>query len=262
MQHAASKGFVLRASGGMLLVGVLIGMLISGSLPVGAAVGDTAIVGAVNSSGGQQTTFKGGGTGGVLRVRNTNSNPALDLRVAGGPPMVVDSTKRVKKLNADRVDGFHANELVRASYASSFNVADANGTAVSTTIEAPAPGILVMGASIEAFGSTYDSWGCRLQVGTDTVAGSSMFSTVNTEEGGHTRNYNEDCSTDGAVAVDAGSHTVSLDIYLRETVGLFEAALWVIYVPFDGAGNRVSIGVDDVATTGLPPDRTDMVPGG
>lgn len=138
--------------------------------------------------------------------------------------------------NADLLDGLHANELVRAAFGSSSNVVDANGNAVTATITAPRPGILVMGGSVEAFGETYDSWGCRLDVNGSIVSGSSMFSSTNYAGAPHTRNYNEDCSTDGAQVVAAGTHNVSLNIYLRESVGLFEASVWVMYVPFDGNG--------------------------
>lgn len=263
MERAASRGFVLGATGGTLLIGILIGALVVGSLPVGAAVGDAAILGAVNNSGGHETTFRGHGGDGVLKIRNTTKNPALDLRVDGNAaPMVLDSTRRVKKLNADRVDGFQANQLVRASFASTPNVVDANGAAVSATIEAPRPGILVMGGSIEAFGTTYDSWGCRLKVDGVTVGGTSMFSSTNDQGGDHTRNYNEDCSVDGAQVVGAGTHSVDLDVYLRNSVGLFEAAVWVIYVPFDGFGSRITAVPDSEPDARLPADRPDMASGG
>lgn len=44
-------------------------------------------------------------------VKNTKKGPALDLRAKKGPALAVNNSKRVKKLNADMVDGLSAADL-------------------------------------------------------------------------------------------------------------------------------------------------------
>ena len=44
-------------------------------------------------------------------LKNTKNGPALDLRANKGPALAVNSDKRVKKLNADMLDGKNASDL-------------------------------------------------------------------------------------------------------------------------------------------------------
>lgn len=51
-------------------------------------------------------------------------------------------------------------------------------------------------------------------------------------------NQDEDCSTTGVIAVDAGTHTISFEVAAVEaTTDLFHASVWVMWVPFDGTGS-------------------------
>ena len=64
-----------------------------------AATGRSMVLGKWNQAD-QTTTLK-----------NTKNGPALDLRANKGPALAVNSDKRVKKLNADMLDGKDASDL-------------------------------------------------------------------------------------------------------------------------------------------------------
>lgn len=78
------------------------------SVALAAVPGDPFKLGQVNSIN-RLSTLVGNSAGPILRVQNKGTGPAADLRVqAGKPPMTVNSTGRVPRLNADMVDGKHA----------------------------------------------------------------------------------------------------------------------------------------------------------
>ncbi len=78
------------------------------SVALAAVPGDPFKLGQVNSIN-RLSTLVGNTTGPMLRVQNKGAGSAADLRVqAGKPPMTVNSTGRVPRLNADMVDGKHA----------------------------------------------------------------------------------------------------------------------------------------------------------
>ncbi len=105
-----------------------------------------------------------------------------------------------------------------------------NAVVVSTSITAPTNGHLAISAGSDVNGGP-DLDTCILQ-----VDGTRLLSTERTIELG-TGNTEEDCSTQGAVAVTAGAHTVDLIAdNPNASVEYDEAVLWVIFVPFDGTG--------------------------
>lgn len=60
------------------------------------------------------TRLTGRNNGPLLRVDNTGTGPALDLRVAGGgAPLTVNSSAAVVNLNADLLDGLDSAALVQ-----------------------------------------------------------------------------------------------------------------------------------------------------
>ena len=107
-----------RATTYVLGLLVLAGLLL-GPVSIGlAAVGDPLLAGRANDAGAKVTSLVANLSGAVLRLTNQGTGPALDLRVqAGTPPLSVNSTARVAKLNADTVDGKHASELGPRGYA-------------------------------------------------------------------------------------------------------------------------------------------------
>ena len=97
---------------------------------------------------------------------------------------------------------------------------------MTASITAPQAGFLIISGSLEAVG-TGDDFGCRLTVDTTTVTASDR----NTSLQGLAI-----CSTDGMVPVTAGSHTVALVTFGRDTATFGNATVWVMFVPFGATG--------------------------
>jgi hypothetical protein len=96
------------------VIGGVIGALLVGILSPGlAATGDPLELGTVNLAG--RATVLRGPTARNLRIVNTSATgTALDLRVpSGSPPLSVDSSTRVRYLNADKLDGSHAGDFLK-----------------------------------------------------------------------------------------------------------------------------------------------------
>lgn len=231
------------------LVGGLLAVLLTSALPaVAAQVGDALQLGKGNQVDAR-TTLVGNDPSQSLRIFNNDpSGEALRLHVEpGNPPMVVNSGRRVARLNADRVDNYQANQLIRAAFGTTYNADDDGGSVVTATISAPRAGILIMSGSVDGFAHVSrptTQYYCMLTIGGFIVPGSYMSSTVSNAGAGHTNNASEDCTTNSAKVVEAGTHEVSLtvlyDLNLETetpmTAILSEAAVWVIWVPFDGSG--------------------------
>ncbi len=88
------------------LLGVVVGALLVMGLPVVASVGDAILLGKTNTAN-DETMIKGSEPGPLVRIDNNNANGnAVRFQVeAGNAPFTVDSDVRVKKLNADKLDG-------------------------------------------------------------------------------------------------------------------------------------------------------------
>ncbi|MPZ73832.1 MAG: hypothetical protein GEU74_11475 [Nitriliruptorales bacterium] len=139
-------------------VGVMLALVLGGTTVALAAVpGDPLKLGRINSIN-KLSTLVGNLSSPMLRVQNKGTGTALNLRVqAGKPPLTVNSGGRVAKLNADRVDGKHANQLaVKTAFTSGFG---ANPTSALQFLAPPAlvtvgAGQAVQVTSNKAFGST------------------------------------------------------------------------------------------------------------
>ncbi len=88
------------------LLGVVVGAMVVMGLPVVASVGDAILLGKTNT-GNAETMIRGSEPGPLVRIDNNNANGnAVRFQVeAGNAPFTVDSDVRVKKLNADKLDG-------------------------------------------------------------------------------------------------------------------------------------------------------------
>lgn len=83
------------------LTALAVGLVLLTALDVAAsaATGRAMILGHFNQA--DHTTV----------VKNTKKGPALDLRAKKGPALAVNSSQRVKRLNADLLDGKNASDL-------------------------------------------------------------------------------------------------------------------------------------------------------
>jgi len=227
-----------------LLGGVVAALVVMAMAPVAAAVGDNIKLGLTNTANAQ-TKVKGSVSGEApFRVVNTNSNgSALSLAVdSGNPPMKVDSGAKVKKLNADRVDSFSANELLRAAGGGTSGFWEAlGGTAYLTaTIEVPKPGWIIAGATVGIYadnGKTF-SGSCYLGAklgGTTNFSGHQWFTAV--DGAGNDPGACNPTSLFGAS--QAGTYEVSMYFSGASTNGTLRSGnLWALFVPFDGSGGR------------------------
>lgn len=128
------------------------------------------------------------------------------------------------------LNGYAADDLIRADYDATYNLDDGNGAAETVTIEAPRSGLLIMSGAIEAGANERDVLSCKLRVDGSYVSGSTSAFTVD-------QGHFDSCATVGAKPVGAGSHDVTLDISGWHSAFLQNASLWVIFVPFDGGGS-------------------------
>lgn len=98
-------------------------------------------------------------------------------------------------------------------------------------ITAPAPGVILANGSVDAYAGP-DEYSCHLYLDGSVVRGSGMASELDNQD-----NSEENCTTGGGVAVDAGTHTVTLNLLTNENVATFHQYLWALWVPFDGSGS-------------------------
>jgi len=229
-KHPTRRGYFLAA-----LAGVLTGTLLVSVIPAVAGNGEPLVLGEANKAG--RSTWLASQGPSVLKLNNTAGNVALDLRVQpGAAPLAVDSPKRVVDLNADRLDGRHARELIRVAYAETNNAPE-TASILSTEITAPQAGFLIMSASVDSsMVSSYDDFACGLKVDGSYIDETLRFSIIDYAGAGHTRNSQENCSTTGVNPVDAGTHTVTFAGSNLDDVNFGRATLWALYVPFDGTG--------------------------
>jgi hypothetical protein len=138
-----------------------------------------------------------------------------------------------QSVDADKVDGFEANQIVRASFdlVDSGALLGVDGTAAETTMVAPTDGFLLIHASAEVdTASTGDTIACEIHI--DGALESSSLRQVHVD-------FPDDpvdvCGTDVAVAVTPGTHDIEFvfsGVLINSAVD--EAALTVLYVPFGG----------------------------
>ena len=139
--------------------------------------------------------------------------------------------------DADTLDGKDSSLLVpRAAFASSGNLPNGTGaftqTLLSTDITAPARGVLLINATVDAFAGPDPVFFCLIEVNGSTVTGSAMHAELD-----NAGNSEEDCTTVAGLNVDAGTHTVTLRTNAGVSVSLEDGMLTVLWVPFDGTGN-------------------------
>ena len=240
------KKVMLVGRATVFLVGLAVILALSVGLAstalAGTGVGATFNLGQTNTVNAI-SKLVGSVAGPSLQIDNNSTNAAataLDLQVEPGKaPMKVNSGAQVANLNADKVDGKDANQLVRvASFGGRSPLArGTTGTVATTTINAPAPGFLVIDAGVEfSDPGASDVIQCLIEVDNVFASGSDRFVDLNANPAGAGDEL-EDCSTNAVVPVAAGTHTVELVGAVTSSGTVWgDTALWAIYVPFDGSG--------------------------
>jgi hypothetical protein len=235
--------WVGRATVFMVGLAVILALTVGVASTAFGADGGNFILGQTNSATAITKLAGAAGVAGPsLQIDNNSSGAAataLDLQVEPGKaPMKVNSGTQVANLNADKVDGKDANQLVRvASFAGQSPLADGtSGKVATTTINAPAPGFLVIDASSDVSNNGESAFPqCFIRVDGFPASGSRMIMQLNESQG--SVNTQEDCATNAVVPVAAGTHTVDLEGVADGNNTLWEeTTLSAIYIPFNGSG--------------------------
>ena len=240
-----------------LIVVALLGAMLATALPsIAAQVGDPLGLGESNTVD-SRTRLVGDVSSSNLQIINQGAGTALDLRVGPGePPLRVNRSRKVPKLNADRVDGkdaidflavdgtavnadrvdgLDASSLIRAASARTGDVNESRAflndtltqaNLLSVEITAPVDGLILVFGGVDAtvFGTHVegDTFQCAIKVASLLVSG-----TVRTSQpakaspsGGHTQAGEEDCTTSGAIEARAGvTYPIAFHILGRQTAG-------------------------------------------
>ncbi len=221
--------------------GLIVGVMLLAMPPAVAAVAGL-VLGTQNTANSRTVLTSGAGSS-TLRLVNNGAGSALSLVAeAGEAPFKVDSGTKVQKLNADRVDGWSAHQLLRVAFANSDNLPSVEGDVLSVQIKAPRDGFLVIsggvnGSSVSTTGSYM--W-CNFELdGQEIVASERLISNKSFVASGDTETIFSFCESSVTVPVSAGTHSVNLHWETTNpNPSPKEATLTALYVPFDGDGKR------------------------
>jgi hypothetical protein len=230
------KALLLRRKFTLLAVVGALTIVTASTALAGSGVGGVFNLGKTNTVNAI-TKLVGSVIGASLVIDNNSTDPAataLNLQVEPGKtPMKVNSTTKVANLNADTVDGRNgttllANDQVRADgtqtsvFINDFTAANFTSIA-SKTFSAPSNGFVMITGSVSA------EEDCSLPgIGNLLYRLSVDGTPVTADPFSYELSYPVDCSTgqtnvgdSGAatavVAVNAGSHTISLDAWEQGT---------------------------------------------
>jgi hypothetical protein len=146
-----------------------------------------------------------------------------------------------KAQNADRLQGFRAAQLTRSAYAvstSSTTRVGKNGKVLSTSIDAPTAGFLLIHASSDNYNpNERDLLACTLVVDRVEVPSARRWFVVNGKYS------DDDCDTDAVVPVtSAGNNVIVLEAIAVDSkhTAFGRTVLWALFEPFDSAGAQPS----------------------
>jgi hypothetical protein len=157
--------------------------------------------------------------------------------------------------NADKVDGFDANALARATGASTEASLGSFDSATFTTIlnksvTAPGPGLLVITASYEfnrLLGNANEAF-VESRISLDGAQASAGIDGSDN----HPAGVNASSANNVTVAVTAGTHDVALELRDTTTGAVFVGGrnLSIVFVPFGNAGAVGALGLVDLGSSG------------
>jgi hypothetical protein len=218
---------------------VIMGLAVMLALVVGVA--STALagtgVGAAFNLGQLNTVnaiskLVGSVAGPSLQIDNNSTGAeatALDLQVESGKALMkVNSGTKVANLNADKLDGKSADQLIRAAFAQNAPRRIEQDTALDTSINAPAAGFLLInatttvtqndGSNVIGFITVDDNFDDP-SLKDISIEGSDLF------------------ATETLVPVAAGEHTVSFKAVTNRADTAYEGTtLSALFVPFGANG--------------------------
>jgi hypothetical protein len=166
---------------------------------------------------------------------NTNYCPDNDVN-RGQMAAFMKRLSEGRVVDAGQLQGYAATELgSRAAFASNDDAPDGGPYTLSTTLVAPAPGIVIVTGAVDGQNtSSQDDYHCSVEVDDVVPGGGNMWSRL---DGDGTTNREENCAATGAMVVDAGTLRVEFEIVsVDAATQLHGVALWAIWVPFDATG--------------------------
>jgi hypothetical protein len=161
---------------------------------------------------------------------------AVTAAVVGGGAAVAG-----RLVNADRLQGYAANQLIRAAGVHKGPTVEGDGTLATVSITAPRNGYLLIVASTYAFRANAEPTpgvgACELKL--DGVLLADSYRAVHLEGNGTAGNANEiPCATNIMWPVASGQHSVRFVSRQSDATQTFFADndLDVVFVPFNGIG--------------------------
>lgn len=155
------------------------------------------------------------------------------------------TTPSVHADTANDLLGWAANELTRAAFNSTTFLVDgaaASSGSLTASINAPAPGWLLIDSHAELYNETSngsDTVHCQLEVNNALVPGTGVYrdlqftASINNDDG--------ECSPTAGYEVCGGTHTAELFVSeVGAESDAFNATITVQYVPFNGVGDPKS----------------------
>ena len=231
-----------------VLTALVLALFTSG-IVVGAA-GAPLILGQANGAGGKTTTLTSNKDNGpVFKLVNPGNNRGLDVETEvgvplklSGPtnkaPMVVNSGVNVTNLSADKVDGWHANSLVRIAFVNDDIIASGVNGRLTTTIEAPSRGWIAIngtGYIFNSSNSTADRVRCAIEVNNAEVTGSERGVDVDFLIAGDEMPC---ASTAGFRVCSPGTYVIDMEFTdVGADVFILDGSLTAQFSPFSGAGS-------------------------
>ena len=203
-----------------------------------AAIRNGTITGSNIGNGTITGSNIGNGTlTGAKLANDTVTGAQINESTLGTVPRAEHANTSTTATNANTVGGHAANSLVRVASAGSGipvleGVDGADGTALTTPIEAPSAGFLVINAGSDVSSvPPADIVNCFIAVDGAQSPPSARTIELSAE------NTQENCTTETVVQVAAGNHVVNFEytgLDTGTTVGA--SSLQVLFVPFGGTG--------------------------
>jgi hypothetical protein len=215
------------------------GAVTSAKLRNGAVTGSKIRTGTITGSNIGSGTILGSNIGngtltGAKLANDTVTGAQVNESTLGTVPRAEHANTSTSATNANTVGGHAANSLVRVASAGSGTpvLVGVDGTALTTPIDAPSAGFLVINAGSDVSNvPPADIVNCFIAVDGAQSPPSARTIELSAE------NTQENCTTETVVQVAAGNHVVNFEytgLDTGTTVGA--SSLQVLFVPFGGTG--------------------------
>jgi hypothetical protein len=254
------RAFLARGRFTVVAVVTALTLVMASAAWAGSGVGGVFNLGVTNSVDAI-TTLVGSVAGPSVRIDNNSTNAAaraLDLQVeAGKPPMNVNSTTKVAKLNSDSLDGKSAEQLSRVGQMSTTATLALTTSLQSyggqLSITAPASGFVRVNGNVTVRNSGCTS-GCQFSAYARHIQSNTTF--VPAE--GEALNTFGNASLDGVFPVNAGVNTFDIRLSRFDGTGTLNGWFGMLtgeYTPYGSTGTGVLSASGARASSDGPVDK-------